>query len=150
MRISQSLEYYIKTTHLTLTRIYNSLLKEYGLTQTIALILVSISRNGTPITKLATDLGMQDSSLNRQIKRMDRQGLIEKKRDSFDKRVTRVFLTQKGIENRRMIKQLVADFNKEILSSLDQEEVKQFFNTFDKIREHIKAAEAKIIKNKKL
>ncbi len=148
MRISETIDYYIRTTHLSLTRIYSEILRDYGLTPTIALILVSVRKEGTPITKLASYMGMQDSSLSRQLKKMEHHGYITRRQDHNDKRVSNIFLTAKGLEYRRLVKQLVVDFNNMVLSALTDAEKNTFFELFDKIRNQINATEAKIIKTK--
>ena len=148
MRISETIDYFIRTTHLSLTRIYNEILRDYGLTQTEALILINIKKDGIPITRLATNMGMQGASLHRQLKKMQRQGYIERHQDKEDKRVYKLYLTGKGLEYRRMIKRIVVDFNNMVMSTLTPEEKKTFFETFNKIRKQISATEAEIIKNK--
>ncbi len=150
MKISQTFDFYIRTTHLSLTRIYNILLKQFGITQTEALVLINVKKDGTPITKLAQYLNMQDASLNRQLKRMQKAGFILRKKDQFDKRITRIFLTQKGVELRKKVKQLAVELNNQFLSLLSNDEQQIFFSLFDKIRQQITAIEAKIIKNQKL
>ncbi len=150
MKISQTLDFYIRTTHLSLTRIYNILLKKFGIKQTEALILVSVKKEGIPITRLAQVLNMQDNSLNRQLKRMYKAGFIYREKDEFDKRITKIFLTQKGVELRKKVKLLAIELNNQFLSTLSSDEQQIFFSLFDKIRQQISAIEAKIIKNPKL
>ncbi len=150
MRISQTLDYYIRTTYLSLTRIYNVLLKDFEIQQGDALILISINKTGITVSQLAAELGKQVASLHRQLNRMDNEGLIVRKIDEKDKRVTRIYLTSRGIDARRKIKELVVGLNKEILSVLDKKETEIFFTAFDKLKNQINAEEAKIIKNKKL
>lgn len=150
MKISQTLDFYIRTTHLSLTRIYNILLKKFGIKQTEALILVSVKKEGIPITRLAQVLNMQDNSLNRQLKRMYKAGFIYREKDEFDKRITKIFLTPQGVELRKKVKQLAVELNNQFLSTLSSDEQQIFFSLFDKIRQQISAIEAKIIKNPKL
>ncbi len=125
------------------------MLKDFGIQQTDALILISI-KTGMTVTQLANEMGMQVASLHRQLNRMDDEGLINRKSDENDKRVTRIYLTEKGLGVRRKIRNMVIEFNKEVLSVLDQQEYKIFFSAFDKLKKQINAQEAKIIKNKKL
>ncbi len=137
MKLNETIEFYIRTTSLALSRMYNSKAAQYGITQTIGYILTYVSREGTPSTKLAQLLGMKNSSLTRLLKKMERDGCIYRQVSPDDKRVVKIFLTEKGIARRKIAKKTVLDFNQKLLSQVNEEEMKIFFKVFDIIKNQV-------------
>ena len=137
MKLNETIEFYIRTTSLALSRMYNSKAAQYGITQTIGYILTYVSREGTPSTKLAQLLGMKNSSLTRLLKKMENDGCIYRQVSPDDKRVVKIFLTEKGIARRKIAKKTVLDFNQKLLSQVNEEEMKIFFKVFDIIKNQV-------------
>ena len=142
MKLTDTIEFHIKATSLALSRMYNDLAQKYGITQTMGYVLMYVEKDGTPSIKLAWSLGMKDSSLTRLLKNMERKGLIIRKKDKRDKRISRVFLTEAGVEKRRIIKKFVLDFNKKIVEKLGEEKLKIFHEAFDIINKELNAQTA--------
>jgi len=137
MKLNETIEFYIRTTSLALSRMYNSKAAQYGITQTIGYILTYVAREGTPSTKLAQQLGMRNSSLTRLLKKMENDGCIYRQVSPDDKRVVKIFLTEKGITRRKIAKKTVLDFNQKLLSQVNEEEMKIFFKVFDIIKNQV-------------
>ncbi len=137
MKLTQTIEFYIKKTSLALSRMYNELAKKYGLTQTAGYVLMYVHKEGTPTTQLAYSLGMKESSLTRLLKKMENKGLINRIKDPTDKRIIRVFLTPEGVEKRRLIKKYVLEFNEKIMKNLGEENIQKFYEILDYINEMI-------------
>ncbi len=137
MKLNETIEFYIRTTSLALSRMYNSIAAKYGITQTIGYILTYVSREGTPSTRLAQLLGMKNSSLTRLLKKLEKNGCIYRKVSPDDKRVVKIFLTEKGVQRRKIAKKVVLDFNQKLLNKIDEEEMKTFFKVFDIIKEQV-------------
>jgi DNA-binding MarR family transcriptional regulator len=62
---------------------------------------------------------------------MEKSGLIERREFKGDKRKVNVFLTAKGVESRRMVKNFLLDFNQKISSKLNNRDLKGFFNVMN-------------------
>ncbi len=139
MKLTDTIEFHIKATSLALSRMYNDLAQKYGITQTMGYVLMYVEKDGTPSIKLAWSLGMKDSSLTRLLKNMERKGLIIRRKDKKDRRISRVFLTEAGVEKRRIIKKFVLDFNKKIVEKLGEEKLKIFHEAFDIINKELNA-----------
>jgi len=116
---------------------YNSIAAKYGITQTIGYILTYVSREGTPSTRLAQLLGMKNSSLTRLLKKMEKDGCIYRKVSPEDKRVVKIFLTEKGVARRKIAKKTVLDFNQKLLNKVDEQEMEIFFKVFDIIKKQV-------------
>jgi DNA-binding MarR family transcriptional regulator len=60
-----------------------------------------------------------------------KNGLIERKNFKGDKRKVNIFLTQKGVESRRMVKNFLLEFNQKVSSKIKERDLKGFFNVMD-------------------
>ena len=60
------------------------------------LLRVLWERDGRTLTELAQRLHLQPATITRTIQRTDRTGFVERRPDSLDQRVSRVFLTPAG------------------------------------------------------
>ncbi len=80
-----------------LTRAYAPLLEPLGLTypQYLAL-LVLWERDGVAVKALGERLALDSGTLTPLLKRLEQQGLVERKRAEDDERVVRIFLTAAG------------------------------------------------------
>jgi DNA-binding MarR family transcriptional regulator len=94
---------------------------------------LNIDRDGTPSTKLAPKMGMEPRSLTRMIKNRDQNGLIQKVSYKSDKRLVKIFLTDKGKVVRAQAKQVVISFNKKIKEEIDSKELETCFSVLKKL-----------------
>ena len=62
---------------------------------------------------------------------MEKSGLIQRKNFKGDKRKVNIFLTVKGIESRRMVKNFLLEFNEKISSKVKERDIKGFFNVMN-------------------
>lgn len=139
MKLNQSIEFHIRTTSLALSRMYNAIASDYGIMQTIGYILTFVEKEGTPSTKIATQLGMKKSSLTRILKKMEDDGCIYRVTNDIDKRIVKIFLTPKGVERRRIAKKTVVDFNEKLNSLLEEEDLERFAKVTDIIKDLVNA-----------
>jgi DNA-binding MarR family transcriptional regulator len=114
---------------------YNAIASDYGISQTIGYILTYVEKDGTPSTRIATQLGMKKSSLTRILKKMEDDGCIYRVSDTIDKRIVKIFLTEKGVERRKIAKKTVLDFNDKLNSFLEEEDLVRFEKVTDIIKE---------------
>jgi DNA-binding MarR family transcriptional regulator len=110
---------------------YNQKAMSHGTTMSIGFILMIVEKSGTLSTQLGPKMGMEPTSLSRTLNAMEKSGLIERKEFKGDKRKVNVFLTPKGVENRRMVKNFLLDFNQKISSKLNNRDLKGFSNVMN-------------------
>jgi DNA-binding MarR family transcriptional regulator len=134
MNIRDTFDFQIRSTLFSMMRMYNLLVQDKGITQGIGYTLVIIPKEGIPATSIAPIMGMGSSSLVRLLKSMEKMDLIYREPDENDRRVTRIFLTPKGVELRKEIKKMVIDFNQNVLNQISEEEMQ----TYHKVSEIIK------------
>jgi len=138
MNIEETVDYHIRATLFTMMRMYNLLAAENGITQGIAYVLILINEEGIPATKIAPLMGMGTSSLTRLLKKMEVDGLIYRQADEVDKRVVRIFLTEKGNQLREKAKAVVLNFNEKLFKKISKKEMEDFVKVSAIIREQIK------------
>ena len=137
MRIEseETINILIKTTTLTLASLFDQLTLGQGITRASGLVLFSIDeKKGTAATKIAPIMGMQNTSLSRLLKNMEKDGLIIRVPSKKDKRVVNVTLSEKGKERKIMVHKLVNDYNNYVNQRIDKEEMTIFKKTIKEIR----------------
>ncbi|MCD4794975.1 MAG: MarR family winged helix-turn-helix transcriptional regulator [Bacteroidales bacterium] len=135
MKLKDTIDFHIKGTWHSLTKMYNRIAAKYDASQTVAYILVNIDKEGTPATHIAARLGMEATSLSRVLKKMEDQQYIFKKVDKSDKRIMKIFLTSLGVEKRKIVKQILIDFNKKVLTKISKEEMRIFYKVINTIND---------------
>jgi len=80
---------------------------------------------------------------------MEKSGLIQRKNFKGDKRKVNIFLTVKGIESRRMVKNFLLEFNEKISSKVKERDIKGFFNVMNALDLSIEEVDKKKIQNLK-
>lgn len=90
------------------------------------LLAVLLRQEGISQTKLASEMDITRASMSELLTKVEKKGLIERKIDEIDKRMTRVYLTDLGketaIENAKYTHQL-ADFVFNDFSEKEKEEL---------------------------
>ena len=138
MNIEETVDFHLRSTLFAMRRMYNTLAAENGITQGIGYALINIGKDGIPATKIAPMMGMTSSSLSRLLKKMEDDKLIFREHDKVDKRIVKIFVTEKGLELRERVRSAVVDFNKRLLSKIDQSELKAFEKVNSIIKEQVK------------
>lgn len=128
-----TIDFFIRQTWHKISRMYNQQAAEHGTTMSIGYILLIIDKEGTPSTQLGPRMGMEPTSLSRTLKVMEDDGLIRREIDKIDKRKVLIFLTELGVEKRRLSKKVVLDFNEKLLAKIPKGKLKAYFDVMEKI-----------------
>jgi DNA-binding MarR family transcriptional regulator len=134
---SRNIDIEIKSTWLNMFKMYNQVAIKYNTSQTIGMVLLSIEKEGTPSTSIAPMLGMESTSLSRIINSLEADHLIYRKKDVEDKRMVRVFLTELGVEMRKIAQQVVQGFHELIAEEIPQSKLSMFYEVLDSVNETI-------------
>jgi DNA-binding MarR family transcriptional regulator len=78
---------------------------------------------GITHSELAARSSVQPATITNALKRMEKAGLVERRRDTEDERVSRVYLTEAGRDIRSKVEETFRDFEAQALAGLSQEEV---------------------------
>lgn len=128
-----TIDFFIRQTWHKISRMYNQQAAEHDMTISIGYILLIIDKNGTPSTQLGPRMGMEPTSLSRTLKTMEDDGLIYREIDKTDKRKVLIFLTEKGIEKRKISKKVVLEFNNKLMAKIPKSKLKVYFEVMMKI-----------------
>ena len=124
----------IKTSWHAISRMYNAAGVDYDMSASLGYVLINIDEdNGTPATKIASNIGMEPRSLSRMLKAVEDKGLIYRKISETDKRVVRIFLTEEGKQKREMSKAAVKAFSKLVRENIGAEKLGIFFEVIEQI-----------------
>tara|TARA_B100000902_G_C27288953_1_gene906049 strand:+ start:796 stop:1191 length:396 start_codon:yes stop_codon:yes gene_type:complete len=72
--------------------------KKYHITLSQSLILFNIPMNGTPMSKLAVRLGLDPSTVTRNIEKLEKRNLLYREKSTLDTRVINVYKSSEGNE----------------------------------------------------
>ena len=105
-----------------LQSLFRYLVSNPGLTLPQILLLSSISSEGTDMSSLSKQMGVDNSTMTRLIDILIRNGWVEKYKEENDKRVVFVKITVEGEKIRYKIDNKINDFGIEILNTIDPED----------------------------
>lgn len=112
--------------------------KEYELTKGQYLYLVRICENpGIIQEKLAEMIKVDRTSAARAIKKLELNGFIQKEKDNHNKKIKRLFPTEKGINIYPFIKRENEYSNSIALEGLSESETDTMFNLLQRVRKNI-------------
>ena len=137
MRSDETIDFHIRWAWYNISRMYNLKASQFCGSMAIGYTLLNIDKEGSPSTKLAPKMGMEPRSLTRMIKQLDENGLIKKQSDKTDKRLVKIFLTEKGKQIRSQAREVVISFNKEIQNEIDSKELATCLSVLNKVNQLI-------------
>ncbi|MCO4821950.1 MAG: MarR family transcriptional regulator [Flavobacteriaceae bacterium] len=134
----KTIDYILRTTWLTVQKMYNEEAAKFDSTMATGFALLSINpEEGTPSTALGPQMGMEATSLSRIIKSMEEQGLIIRKPNPNDGRGVLIHLTEFGREKREYSRERVLTFNETIKGSVSDEKLNHFYEVAELINEMV-------------
>ena len=134
----KTIDYMLRTTWLTVQKMYNEEALKFGSTMATGFTLLSIDREkGTPSTALGPKMGMEATSLSRTLKTMEKKGLITRSPNPNDGRGVIINLTDFGNEKREHSKQKVLLFNEAIKNNISEEKLKHFYEVTEVINDMV-------------
>ena len=120
-----------------LTTHYNALIRsaasQLHLTASQAFHLISIPHDGIPMSKLAHKLGLDASTLTRNIQKLENLGLVKRNHDSYDKRVQKAVLTSRGVKVIEEIEEVLLQTINSILEQIDLESQENMCDLLEKL-----------------
>ncbi|MFV0539611.1 MAG: MarR family winged helix-turn-helix transcriptional regulator [Aestuariibaculum sp.] len=134
----KTIDYILRTTWLTVQKMYNEEAAKFGTTMATGFTLLSIDpEKGTASTALGPKMGIEATSLSRILKNMETKGLIERKPNPEDGRGVIIHLTEFGKEKRNYSKERVLKFNETIKHSISTEKLDHFYEVAELINEMV-------------
>lgn len=125
----KTIDYILRSTWMSVQKMYNEEAGKKGSTMATGFALISIDpEEGTPSTALGPKMGMEATSLSRTLKTMEEKGLIERKPNPADGRGVLIHLTPFGKEMREFSKHVVFRFDEAVREHVSEEELQTFKN----------------------
>ena len=123
----KTIDYLLRSTWMSVTKLYNDEAGKKGSTMATGFTLISIDpENGTPSTSLGPKMGIEATSLSRTLNTMEDKGLIVRKPNPLDGRGVLIHLTPFGIEMREYSKKVVIGFDEAFNKVVKPEDLKAF------------------------
>ena len=70
---------------------------------------------------------------------MEDEGLIFRETNQVDKRIVKVFLSEDGVNRRKIAKSTVVDFNEKLLQEVSQDDLAIFIKVSDIIKNQVES-----------
>ena len=116
---------------------YNAFIRQVAnslhLTSSQAIHLLSIPYNGTSMSKLAQGLGLDTSTITRNINKLEKLGLVKKHAGLNDQRVQIITLTNDGQKKVDIIEEKLTEIDDNLISELNLEEQEELLDVLEKL-----------------
>ena len=120
-----------------LTTHYNAIFRQYSsrlsLTAPQAFHLLSIPVDGISMSGLANKLGLDTSTLTRNIQKLEKLDLVRRKQDRNDKRILAVYLTDKGRGKVEKIEESLLNLNFSMMKYVDLDDQENIPEMLEKL-----------------
>lgn len=118
--------------------IYNKRLENYGIRKwEHPYILKIVNKPGVTQEELAHSLHVNPSTVTRQLTLLENDGLIEKRTDSDDRRISRIYPTERMLELKPHAVEVMMDLNDQIiLKGFSDEEKKTAYALLERMTEN--------------
>ena len=120
-----------------LTTHYNAIFRQYSsqlsLTAPQAFHLLSIPVDGISMSGLANKLGLDTSTLTRNIQKLEKLEFVRRKQDRNDKRILVVYLTDKGQDKVEKFEISLLDLNFSMMKYIDLDDQENIPEMLEKL-----------------
>ena len=106
---------------------------KYDLTLSQALLLLYVPSDGISVSDLSEKLGIDISTMTRNIQRINKQGLINRRPNENDKRSIKLFLSKRGQKIVLLLNDDISNKISSVLSKYDFEQIEQIQNSLESI-----------------
>lgn len=129
----QSLGYRIKLLSMLLSRTFQERLEPYGLTPFHWVVLCCLwQEDGLATSTIGGRLQQVGGTLTGVIDRMEERGLVRRERDTRDRRIWRIWLTQAGKELQFVLPPIAMDIRKQAMAGMSEIEGELFSTLIDR------------------
>lgn len=101
------------------------------------LLMILRNMDGASQKEICKKLNVKASTIAVMIKRMEKTEFIERKDDENDQRISRVFITEKGLEVCELLDEVNKQIEKECFSNFTEEEIKNSKYLLTKMKDNL-------------
>ena len=112
--------------------------RELGLTRSQSWVLTMLyAKEGVTQSELADFMVLEKATLGRLLDRLEEKEWVERRMDTLDRRVNRLYLTDKVQEVMRALRNIAAEVRNDALGDLTDNERERFIDTLLKIKTNL-------------
>ena len=115
----------------------SSILREIGNNIGLSLaqvqLILAVPFRSISMSELSKILGIDNSTLTRNLNKLELNGFVQRNKDEYDKRVFKVYLTKKGLDIKDQIETQLEDYSFKILSALSHNDRQIVFESLEKL-----------------
>jgi MarR family transcriptional regulator for hemolysin len=132
----------LATTAKTVGRAFNDALAEAGGSPPVWLVLNSLkSEQRRTQLDLARAVGIEGPTLTRHLDGLEEAGLVERRRDTGDRRAVRVELTLEGERLHAELRKTVVAFNKRLTAGFDEQELSRLQEALVRLQTNVRSVQ---------
>ncbi len=132
----------LATTAKTVGRAFNDALAEAGGSPPVWLVLNSLkSEQRRTQLDLARAVGIEGPTLTRHLDGLEEAGLVERRRDTGDRRAVRVELTPEGERLHAELRKTVVAFNKRLTAGFDEQELSRLQQALVRLQTNVRSVQ---------
>lgn len=118
---------------------YTRCLKAYDISSAEYPILLFLNReDGITQEEIVSELGIDKAAVTRILQSLMEKGMVERKKDTRDRRCNRIFLTAYGKETKAPVNQAKADWNAILTRHMSEEEKRELVRLLSLAIQNIK------------
>ena len=129
MSLSEQIHELNLETSLILREIGNKM----GLSLAQVQLILAVPFNSISMTELSNILGIDNSTLTRNLNKLEFSGFVHRNKDDYDKRVFRITLAKKGLNIKEQIEKNLEEYSYNLLSALSHEDRQNMFESLEKL-----------------
>lgn len=129
MPTDDRLIYLVFTAQQKLRTYLNNTLSLEGVTVTpaqAAILFLLKQKDGQSMSELSQDLSMDNSTVTGLVDRMEKSGLVTRRANPNDRRISLIRITPQGVEEIRKAKPLITRVNEQIKAGFSEQEIRTF------------------------
>ena len=119
--------------NLEISIIMRKIAKDLGLTLSQVQLLLSIPFSSISMTDLANLLGIDNSTLTRNLNKLEKKGYVKRTKDYYDRRIYKISLSKKGSVKKNIIENKLNEVSIKILSVLNHKDKHDVFQSLEKL-----------------
>ncbi len=132
--IEHSTGFLVVRTARSMKKILDARLSELGITSSQAHVLSTLNQeDGLPLSSIGKKVFLDKPAITGLADRLEKDGLVERRRTSIDRRVIRLFLTSKGKAVITHYETVIQEIDNDIVSALSTDELSEFRNILNKV-----------------
>lgn len=101
------------------------------------LLLMLKNLNGLSQREICDKLNVKPSTITVMIQRMEKTDLIERKSDENDQRISRIFITEKGLEICKIVEDIHRDIEEECMLNFTEDETNMAKQLLAKMKDNL-------------